>query len=585
MRLLRGVRERWRPSWSTALVLLAYMVGALIVAWPLWTPLGDRTSAVNPGDMALFAWLVEWPPHAVANGDNPWFTDALNAPTGVNLMWNNGMSLPALVLWPVTALFGGLATVAVLLTLGMAGSAATAYAALKSLSVRTGPAALGGAVFGFSPAMLAQAHGHPNLVFNVLVPVIVLLVVRLVTDEEPRRRDAILLGVATGAQVLIGEEILLLTGVVVVVLVAVLALSRPRLAWRRLRIVGLRAAQALGVFVVLAALPLGFQLFGPLEQHGLPFDPAYYSADLAGYVVPTELQQLSTESTRTRSESFPGGLEEHTAYLGWPLVGLGVVLLGLGWRDLRIRAAMLTAVVVGLFALGDRLTIDGAEQGLWLPWELFNELPGFEHVVQTRFAIFTAGLVGAAIAFALDSLATRRLLVRVVGWGLAAVALVPLIPARLDAVDAPDVPDFFSEQADQALDCDGSVLVLPYPSAAFTDAMLWQIEAELSFSMPGGYFIGPGDDGQAYFGGDGSYTRSVFETAYLEGIVVPGTPEQRSAFAADLDEWDICAAVIGPGFNHDVVLDQATRLIGSEPEPVGGVLIWRDLTAVRSLSQ
>jgi hypothetical protein len=66
---------------------------------------------------------------------------------------------------------------------------------------------------------------------------------------------------------------------------------------------------------------------------------------------------------------------------------------------------------------------------------------------------------------------------------------------------------------------------------------------------------------------------------------VPGTPEHRSAFASDLDEWDICAAVIGPGFNHDIVLDQATRLIGSEPESVGGVLIWRDLTAVRSLSQ
>ncbi|MGH3455594.1 MAG: hypothetical protein ACRDP2_14320, partial [Nocardioidaceae bacterium] len=145
--------------------------------------------------------------------------------------------------------------------------------------------------------------------------------------------------------------------------------------------------------------------------------------------------------------------------------------------------------------------------------------------------------------------------------------------------------DFFTEQADQALDCDGAVLVLPYPSAAFTDAMLWQIEAELSFSMPGGYFIGPGDDGRAYFGGDGSYTRSVFETAYLEGVVVPGTPEHRTAFASDLDEWDICAAVIGPGFNHDVVLDQATRLIGSEPEPVGGVLIWRDLTAIRSLSR
>jgi hypothetical protein len=578
------VRAHWRSSRSTALVLLAYVVAALLVAWPLWTPLGDRTSAVNPGDMALFAWLLEWPPHAVVHGDNPWFTDALNAPTGVNLMWNNGMSLPALVVWPVTAVFGGLASVVVLLTLGMAGSAATAYGALKTLSVRTVPAAVGGAMFGFSPAMLAQSHGHPNLVFNVLVPVIVLLVVRLVTAEEPRRRDAILLGLAAGAQVLIGEEILLLTGITVVVLVAVLALSRPRLARQRLRGVALRGAQALGVFVLVAALPLGFQLLGPLEQHGLPFDPAYYSADLAGYVVPTELQQLSTEATRTRSEAFPGGLEEHTAYLGWPLIVLSVVILVLWWRVLRVRAALLTAAVVAVFALGERLTIDGDERGVRLPWELLNDLPGFEHIVQTRFAILTMGLVGAAVAFALDDLAARPVAIHAIGWVLVAIALVPLLPARLDAVDAPNVPDFFAEQADEALDCDGSVLVLPYPSAAFTDPMLWQDAADLSFSMPGGYFIGPGDDGQALFGGEASFTRGVFETAYLEGVMLPATPEARRAFAADLDEWDVCAAVVGPGFNTDVVLAQATQLIGTEPEPVGDVLIWRDLSAVRSLA-
>ena len=586
MRLPRWVRALWRPSWPTVVVLLAYLAAALLVTWPLWTPLGDRTSAVNPGDMALFAWLMEWPPHAVAHGDNPWFTDALNAPTGVNLMWNNGMSLPALVLWPVTALFGGLATVVVLLTLGMAGSAATAYAALRSLSVRVAPAAIGGALFGFSPAMLAQAHGHPNLVFNVLAPVILLLVVRLVADPEPRRRDAILLGLTAGAQVLIGEEILLLTGIVAVLLVAALALSRPDLVRLRVRQIGPRAAEAAGVFLVLAALPLGFQLFGPLEQHGLPFDPAYYSADLAGYVVPTELQQLSTEATRTRSEAFPGGLEEHTAYLGWPLIALCVVMLVLWWRSLRVRVALLTAVVVAVFALGERLTIDGQEKSLRLPWDLLNDLPFLEHVVQTRFAIFTIGLIGAAVAFALDDLAARPLPIHAVGWGVVALAVIPLLPARYDAADAPTVPDFFAERAGQVLGCDGTVLVLPYPSAAFTDPMLWQAASGFAFSMPGGYFIGPDATGQARFGGAGSFTRSVFESAYLEGVITPATAATRREFASDLDNWDVCAAVIGPGYNYDVVLGQAVRLIGAQPEPVGGgVLVWHDLSAVRALSQ
>lgn len=564
--------------------MLAYLVGALVVTWRLWDPLGERTSSVNPGDQALFAWLLEWTPHALAHGDNPWFTEALNAPTGVNLMWNNGMSLPAVLLWPVTAAFGGLGSVAVLLTLGMAGSAASAYGCLKALSVRTGPAAVGGAMFGFSPAMLAQSHGHPNLVFNVLVPVIVYLVIRLVTDVEPPRRHAIWLGVTAGAQVLIGEEVLFLTGIVVFILVAVLVASRPREALSRARAVAIRAAQALGVFVLVAGLPLGYQLFGPLEQSGLPFDPAYYSADLAGYVVPTELQWIHTDYTAERSEAFAGGLEEHTAYLGWPLVAASLVALVIWWRNTRVRVALLSAVATAVLALGERLTVDGVEHGPGLPWELVNGLPGFEHVVQTRFALLTAGLAGAGLAFVLDDLTRHLRTPRLIGWTLTVVALVPLLPGRLAAVDAPEVPDFFSDAAGRELACDGTVLVLPYPSPVFTDAMLWQLEADLSFAMPGGYFIGPNAVGRASFGGANSFTRNLFEAVYLHGRMRSPSRNLRRAFATDLESWDVCAVVAGPGYNDELVLEQATRLIGADPEPVQGVMLWRDVSDVRALA-
>ena len=80
-----------RSSLITACVQLVYVIGAVVVTWSLWHPLGERTSAVNPSDMTLYAWMLEWTPPAITHGDNQWFTDALNAPTGINLMWNNGM--------------------------------------------------------------------------------------------------------------------------------------------------------------------------------------------------------------------------------------------------------------------------------------------------------------------------------------------------------------------------------------------------------------------------------------------------------------------------------------------------------------
>jgi hypothetical protein len=157
-------------------------------AW--WLPLGARLSAINQPDATLFVWLLTWTPHALGSGLPPLLTTTLNAPDGVNLMWNNGMALPALLFAPVTAAWGGLATVTVLTAVGLAGSATAAFGALRALGAATGPAALGGAAFGFSPAIVAQSLGHPNLVLNVLVPVLVLLAVRLAVEERPRFRTA-----------------------------------------------------------------------------------------------------------------------------------------------------------------------------------------------------------------------------------------------------------------------------------------------------------------------------------------------------------------------------------------------------------
>jgi hypothetical protein len=108
-----------------AVVVTGYVAGyvalALWVTWAWWMPLGARLTAINQPDATLFAWLLfTWTPHALGQNRPPLLATALNAPDGVNLMWNNGMPLPALLLAPVTAAWGGLATVTVLTAVGLA---------------------------------------------------------------------------------------------------------------------------------------------------------------------------------------------------------------------------------------------------------------------------------------------------------------------------------------------------------------------------------------------------------------------------------------------------------------------------------
>lgn len=552
----------------TAAVLAFYAGIALYVTWAWWTPLGGRISGVNTPDSALFSWLLSSTPHALGRGELPLYSGLLNAPTGVNLMWNNGMVLPGVLFAPVTAVFGGLGTVTVITTVGLAGSAATAFGCLRALDVRVLPAALGGALFGFSPAMLAQAvGGHPDLVFNLLVPVILLLAFRVLTGEG--RRSAVLLGVTAGAQVLVGEEVLLDTGVVVALLLVVLALGHPRQALARAPAVAGRAALALGVFAVVGGGPLAFQLLGPLRQTGSPFTTAYFATDLRNVVVPTQVQLFASAQSVAESARFPGGLEERTGYLGWPLLVLAVVALVMLRRNARVRITLLLTLLVAVLALGDELTVGGKGTGIPLPWALITGLPGFEHVLANRFALFTAGLLGAALAFALDAMWTVRGPAAV---GAAALALVPLVPAPFPGIDAPAVPAFFTRGAA----CPGgTLLVLPYPGPQTTSTMLWQEAAGLSFAMPGGYFIGPAANGRAYVGGQPSVTGRLFDAVRTDGMVRPVTPALRAAFAADMARWRPCAVALGPSRNLDSLRDQATALLGREPDVVDGVYLWR----------
>jgi hypothetical protein len=555
-----------------AAVVAGYVALAIWVTGAWWLPFGARLTAINQPDATLFAWLLTWTPHALGAGQPPLHTTALNAPEGVNLMWNNGMALPALLFAPVTAAWGGLATVTVLITLGLAGSATAAFAALRALGAATGPAALGGAAFGFSPAIVAQSLGHPNLVFDVLAPVLVLLAVRLAVEERPRARTAVLLGLLTAIQLLIGEEVLFGTGIVVALLLLGLAVAHPRAAARRApRFLGL-ACVALGVFVLLGGPLLAFQLLGPLPQVGSPFNVAYFGIDVANYVVPAAQQQIAPPAAATRALRFAGGPEEHGGFLGWPLLVVATVALLFGGR--RARVPLAAAAVIAVFAMGEEVRVDGRGTGIVLPWRLLAELPGFEHVIPSRLALFTAGLVGAGLAFALTALRGRA--TRAIATIAVVAALLPLTPARLPAVDAAAVPAFFTALT-APLCPGGSVLVLPFPAPDTTEPLRWQAASGMAFAMPGGYFIGPAADGRAYVGGQPSATGLLLRAVQRDGQVRTPTPLVRAAFAHDVRQWRACAAVLGPSPHPEALRAQVTALVGQEPDLVDGVLVWRHL--------
>lgn len=390
-------------------ILSGYLLLALLVTWRLWAHPASATVAGNPGDSAQFAWFLRYDATAVLHGHlPPLITTAMNAPMGISLMWNTSFLLPGVLLTPVTALAGPQVSLNVLTTAGFAGSAAALFWVLRRHGASRTAAAIGGAVYGFSPALLHAAVGHVNLQFAVLLPLIVDAALRLCTGASRPLRGGVVLGLLVTAQLFTGEELLVDAAITAAVLAALLALARPRMVLGRAGPAAAGLAVAAGVTLLLGGWALRIQLFGPLRQHGSAFLPDFYKNDVLGFVTPSSLELVHTRSSAAFAAGYQGGVPEYLAYLGIPLIAVLVVALCRYWRHLPVLAAGLTWLILELFSLGAHPLVDGhSAQGITLPWAWLANLPVLGAALPTRFSILADGAAAALAAFAFDLTAAR----------------------------------------------------------------------------------------------------------------------------------------------------------------------------------
>ena len=574
--------ERVRPLTGRRTVALAamyYLLAALAVTLVLWRDPASRTVAGNPNDADQFAWFFRYDATAIAHARLPdLVTTAMNAPRGVNVMWNTFMLLPGMLLAPVTLLFGPQASLTLLMTAGFAGSATAMFAVLRRWQVSVAGAALGAAVYGFSPALLHSAIGHYDLQFAVLPPLIVDAGLRLATGRARAVRGGIRLGLLVTAQVFITEEILFDTALAGMLMAAVLAVSRPRQVASRVKTLAAGLGVAACVTAVIAGYPLWVQFYGPLSQQGSPFAADFYKNDLAGLVVPSSLMLFHTAGSAAAAARFQGHLPEYLGYLGWPLLVVLVAAAIRYWRDPRVRATAATWAVLELFSLGGTRAA--------LPWHWLQGLPALSQVLPDRFAIVADGAAAAALAFSLDlarSAAPQTWGWQRRGWPFAVVmlALLPMIPRPLQAGATPPVPVGW-QAAFARLGPDARVLVVPVPDSHTPEAMRWQADTGEPASLMGGWFVGPGPAGKAtseYWTDGPTNAEFVAEAgAYLDSLWGTGPPKYKGIPHRQIDTmlayWRPTAvvAVTSPGSRLARVL---SGIFGRPAFGVGQVLVWR----------
>ncbi|WP_460068030.1 dolichyl-phosphate beta-glucosyltransferase [Streptomyces sp. YKOK-I1] len=563
---LRFLRDLARLRRADLLAVLLFLAFSLTLYSGRVLDPAHRYLTDSLQDQNQWEWFFAVTADNVSHLRNPLFSDLQGYPDGVNLMANTAMPGLSVPLTPVTLLLGPAVTLSLVMTLGLAATAAAWYRLIaRRLTPHRGAAFAGAALAAFAPPFVSHANAHPNFVVLFMIPLIVERALRLCTGTRVGR-DAVTLGLMAAYQCLLGEEALLLAAIGMFLFALGYPAVRPKEAAAAVRPLLRGLAIAAAVALPLLVYPLAWQFSGPQSYDGIDHGTAPGTANsLRALLTFAERSLLAGDAGTAKALSL--NATEQNAFYGWPLALLALAITVLLWRRRPVVRA-LAATVLGAAVLS---------MGPPGPWALLDGLPLFESVIESRVAMICGPALGMLIALAITELKGTRPVLRGAGLAAVALALLPLVPAPLRSEPRAEVPAFFTDGTWKSYVRDGETLVpVPLAEPGAAEALHWQTATGLGFRMPGGYFNGPYGDGDrtGVYGVPLRFTASLLQEAQFTGIVPVIDTAAREAAAQDLAYWRAGALVLAPQHHAGVLRETVDKLLGRPGRRVDGVWVW-----------
>ncbi len=578
-------------------VVATYVVLGLVAYWPVLPGITNRPFG-RTSDYVLSAWFIGWVPHAIAHGLNPFFTNSMFVPTGVNLAQNTASPLLGLIGAPLTEAFSPLVTTNILMVLAMPVSATAAFVVLRKWKVWLPGAALGGLLYGFSPYMVGQGSDHIVFTFVPIPPFIALTIVYILQRKGSPWLLGCQLGLLVAAQYFISQEVLVDVAILTFVALVCTALRYPSRIQEMGRAMIRPLLIAVPVLVALLAYPVWMLVAGPQHSTARTYSVQNpYRNDLLDFFVPGPLQHVSfglrslgnrlmAGPNPVRFGSFLGGSnpDEFDAYIGVLVLALAGFLVWRSRRTPRVQLASVLLLVAAVLSLGPYLVVDARATHLPLPFLLLAHIPLVENVLPSRFSLEVFGFLAAIIAFGLDDMHRRRprptwLTSRVFAGALVAAFVVTQLPQWP-----------YSTKQDSSLPAtlraaipagDPVTITFPYPTYGFTQPMEWQMDSGYPFRLLGGYAHVKGPNG-------GSVTapslmsppglqRFITAQAFLPlyGPPPPLGPALVSVTRATLSKYDVSMVIVDRSdYGSGPVMKLFIEALGQPNISSGGFSLW-----------
>ena len=520
-----------------------------------------RDSYIGTGsDPSIAMWFFVWWPHTLAHHLNPFFTDVVWAPNGINLAWTTAIPLLSFLAWPVTAIVGPIAAFNVLCLLSLPLDAWAGFLLCRYLCRAWWPSVLGGYIFGFSAYMLAhQSVGNLNLTMVFLVPLAVLLVLRAIVGELARGKLIALLSALLIAEFLISIEIFATMTAIGGMALLLGWLFAPADTGKRIVRVLL---PILAAYTAAAAIvsPYLYCLFAFGLPSGQMWSLHACSSDLLNFVLPAPTNALGTIPYIDRlAASFSTcGIAEEDAYIGLPLIIIAGVFAWRHWREVTGKLLVDSLIITCVLAIGPLLHFRGAVLG-GMPGKILGMLPALDKALPARFMMYSFLLLAIIVSlwFAASKYGSVTKVV------LAAIVVASMLPNLSGSywTRPDDSPAFFTTALHRQYLAPGeNVLILPFGIRG--SSMLWQAETAMYFRMVGGYT----GTLQPEFR-DWPITGSFFSAAYL-----PDASAQLKAFMSHHAVKTVLVADNDP--NAQAWHDLASTCCATK-QSAGGVTLYR----------
>ena len=509
-------------------------------------------------DPAQTMWFFNWWRFSIAHRLNPFFTDWVWAPLGINLAWTTFVPLPAWFSIPLQATVGEPATYNIIVLLMPALAAFTAFLLCRRVTHAFWPSVLGGYIFGFSPHILGEVLGHLVVIAVFPVPLIALVALKRLDGEISRARFTAMLALLLVTEFLCSVDLFATMTLVAgfsLLLALMLFNGETRVRLQRLIV------PIIGAYLISSAVlsPYLYYLLALGHPNGSIWPPSKFCADLVGFVVPRPtIWWGSTDFASAISRRFGGNILENGDYLGVVLIVFVEIFRRRFWSTPIGKVLTILFLSIVVAAIGPVLHIAGAP-GFPMPWAIFQRLPFIEDILPVRFMMYAFLVVGVMTAMWFSAWSARPM----AKFAAAAIVVASIAPDPHASfwVSSLDIPAFFTDRT-YATELQPREIILPLPWAQKGNSMYWQLKSDMYFRMAGGW------TGTSPF----EFDRMPIVNYFFGEADLPESSDQLKAFLA---RFSVGAIVADPSNGNLRSFQPALDSLGIAPEQSGGVQIYK----------